>query len=124
MELYISDKKRYPFKVISIDTGEKIGHAEVYTSGNRVAKLCRILIGDKKRRGEGIGEVIVKRLVEFSFKKLDALRIELNVCEWNTSAIKCYEKVGFIISPVISNITKFKNHEWTSINMTLDKLNN
>ena len=81
-------------------------------------------MGDKNRRGQGFGEEIVKRLVEFSFEEVDALTIELNVYEWNTSAIKCYEKVGFVVNPAISNITKFKNHEWTSINMTLDKLNN
>lgn len=124
LDLYISDKNRFALKVISLETGKVIGHSEVYNSGNKIVKLCRILLGDKNLRGRGIGEEIVKGLVEFSFNKLDALTIELNVYEWNTSAIRCYEKVGFIVNPLISNTTKFKNHEWTSLNMVLNKLNN
>jgi len=122
LELYISDENRFAFKVVDSDTSDVIGHCEVYYSANRVARLCRILLGYKNLRGQGIGEEIVRRLVEFSFDKLDALTIELNVYEWNTSAIKCYEKVGFVVNPLISNTTKFKNHDWTSLNMILDKL--
>jgi len=122
LELYISDENRFPFKVIKSETCEVIGHAEIYHSKNKVAKLCRILIGDKNLRGQGIGEEIVKELVEFAFNELSALSIELNVYDWNTSAIKCYEKVGFVVDQSKTKANQFDNNEWTSINMTLDKL--
>ena len=122
LEKYISDKNRLPFKVIMIKTGKVIGHAEIYNSKKSTAKLCRILIGDKDLRGKGLGEKIVNELVEFSFNKLNAVIVELNVYNWNTSAIKCYEKVGFIVNPSKSKTTQYGNNEWTAINMTLDKL--
>ena len=122
LELYISDQNRFPFKVIDSETDMVIGHSEVYDTENKGAKLCRILVGDKNLRGQGLGEKIVTRLVEFAFNKLCAKQIELNVYDWNISAIKCYEKVGFVIEPFKDQVTQFNNKKWTSINMTLDKV--
>ena len=122
LEVYISDKNRFAFKVIELETGKVIGHSEIYNSKNKTAKLCRILVGDKKLRGQGLGEAIVKKLVKFAFNKLSALSIELNVYSWNTSAIKCYEKVGFVVNTSKSKTTQFDNNERAAINMTLDKL--
>ncbi len=122
LEIYISDKNRFPFKVIKSETGVVIGHAEIYKSEDRIAKLCRILIGDENRRGQGLGEKIVTQLVEFSFNKLGAEEVELNVYDWNISAINCYQKVGFEIIPLNNKTINFKNNIWTSINMSLNKL--
>jgi len=122
LELYISDKDRYAFKVIFLETGEVIGHSEIYNSGNNVTKLCRILLGDKNFRGKGLGKEMVEKLAEFSFNNLLSTTIELNVVNWNTSAIKCYEKVGFVINPLKTSTTQFKNEEWISYNMILDKV--
>ncbi len=123
LEIYVADKNRFPFKVINSKSGVVIGHAEVYYSGNKIAKLCRILIGDKSLRGQGIGEEIVNQLVEYSFNKLGALKVELNVYDWNTSAIKCYKKVGFVINSERNKTTHVENNKWTAINMTLEKFN-
>ncbi len=121
LAIYITDKNRIPFKVIDSETDEVIGHAEIYFSENKTAKLCRILIGDKTKRGHGLGEEIVNQLVEFSFNKLCALKIELNVYDWNTSAIKCYKKVGFEANSSKTRKVIFNNSECTSINMTLKR---
>lgn len=122
LELYITNKNRFVFKVIKLDTTEVIGHSEIYYSKNKIAKLCRILLGKKKSRGQGFGKEIVKKLVEISFNKLGALSVELNVYNWNTSAIKCYEKVGFVIDPQKNKRTQFNNYTWTAVHMTLNKL--
>ena len=59
LDLYIADKNRYPFKAILSETGEVIGHGEAYNSDNMTAKLCRILLGENKYRGKGLGKEIV-----------------------------------------------------------------
>lgn len=118
--IYITDKSRFPFKVIETKTDEVIGHAEIYLSKNKSAKLCRILIGNKDNRGKRIGQAIVNELVKFSLNTLGATKIELNVFDWNTSAIKCYEKAGFIINKTKNKKAKLNNNEWTVINMILD----
>jgi RimJ/RimL family protein N-acetyltransferase len=122
LEGYIADKNRFAFKVTEINSGEIIGHSEVYDLGNNTSKLCRILLGNKNLRGKGFGQEIVKKLVEFTFEKLGSSQIELNVYDWNISAIKCYEKVGFLTNPEKKEITQLRNNKWTSINMILKKL--
>jgi RimJ/RimL family protein N-acetyltransferase len=60
-------------------------------------------------------------LLDFVFSKLDKIKVELNVFDWNVEAIKCYENVGFIINPNKKNERQIKNKIWTAINMTIDK---
>lgn len=36
LELYITDKNRFPFKVIKPETGVVIGHSEIYNSENKI----------------------------------------------------------------------------------------
>ncbi len=96
---YISNKERLPFKVIDSVTNTVIGHAEISPSKETNAiKICRILIGDKTKRGKGYGEKIIKSLLEIAFNELNKEKAELKVFDWNIGAIKCYEKVGFKIN--------------------------
>lgn len=121
LQKYITDENCIPFKVINIESAEVIGHSEIYKSENNMAKLCRIIIGNKKLRGKGIGKIIVNELVEYCFNNLNVEKVELNVYDWNKSAIKCYEKSGFEINPnKISQIT-VNGEIWISLNMLLEK---
>jgi RimJ/RimL family protein N-acetyltransferase len=123
LENYLKEENSIPFKVVDTESKEVIGHAEIYKSENNLAKLCRILIGDKKYRGKGIGEKTVNLLVKYSFEELKVEKVELNVYDWNTQAIKCYEKSGFAINPdKISQITVQEN-VWISLNMIITKDN-
>jgi RimJ/RimL family protein N-acetyltransferase len=118
---YVSDKKRFPYKVIKKENEEVIGHAEIYFSDNTTAKLCRVLIGDEHSRGKGYGQQIIKMLMQTCFKQVKVKEIELNVFDWNIAAINCYEKVGFKINSSKNKITRFNNKEWLAINMTFSK---
>jgi RimJ/RimL family protein N-acetyltransferase len=120
LEISLSDKNRFAFKVINCKTNIAIGHSEIYLT-DRSAYLGRILIGDKEQRGKGLGQQIVNLLLDFVFSKLDKIKVELNVFDWNVEAIKCYEKVGFVINPNKKNERQIKNEIWTAINMTIDK---
>ncbi len=122
LEKYISDENRYVFKVINPEAnGIAIGHAEIFLVTPTAARLCRILIGDKSYRGKGVGQEIIKQLIDQSFEYLNAETIELNVYDWNTSAIKCYEKVGFEVNPNTINTTEVNGVTWTAINMVFPK---
>ena len=52
---------------------------------------------------------------------LHQTQVELNVFDWNIGAIKCYEKVGFIINQDRNLQRKVKNEMWTAINMRMNK---
>ncbi len=120
---YVSDERRHAFKVVNPETNETIGHAEIYLIEPKVALLCRILIGNKEYRGKGLGQQIVRQLIAFSFEKLGVEMAELNVFDWNTSAIKCYEKAGFKINPDKIRTAEVNGVVWTAINMMLQKVN-
>jgi len=118
LDVSLSDKNRIAFRVVDNETNQGIGHAEIYLSEN-LARLGRILIGDKAHRGKGLGQQIVSLLLEFSFTNFDISMVELNVFDWNTVAIKCYEKVGFTINPGKTIERKLKDKTWIAINMTI-----
>lgn len=74
-----------------------VGHGELglINHGNRSAKLMRILVGPQRARGCGYGECLMRKLVRFGFEELNLHRLYLDVLEFNTAAIRCYERVGF-----------------------------
>jgi len=61
---------------------------------NKVATLF-IGIGNKEVRGKGYGKEALKILLDYGFNERDFHRIQLNVLEFNHSAIALYEKAGF-----------------------------
>ena len=122
LEKYSEDNCRFAYKVIEENSNQTIGHCEIYLSENS-AKLCRILIGEKSFRGKGLGLEIVKRLLEKCFNQFNSLFVELNVYDWNTGAIKCYEKAGFKINKDKYKTIAVNGKKWTSINMFVDKNN-
>jgi RimJ/RimL family protein N-acetyltransferase len=120
LEEAAKNENRVAFKVSDSNTGLLIGHAEIYKK-EHVAILCRILIGDKQMRGNGIGGEIVRQLVHHSFVNLGYATVELNVYDWNTDAIKCYERAGFIVNRNKVSHSEVNGKTWTAINMKLDK---
>ncbi len=118
---YLYTENIISFKVINLETKEIIGHSEIYKSENKEVKLCRILIGEEKQRGKGFGKKIVNELVKYSFEKLNAEKIELNVYDWNKYAIICYEKTGFEMNPNKFSEIEVKGNKWISLNMILNK---
>jgi RimJ/RimL family protein N-acetyltransferase len=120
LDVSLSDKNRIAFRVVDNERNRGIGHAEIYLSENS-ARLGRILIGEKERRGKRLGQQIVGLLLDFSFTNFDIPLVELNVFDWNTAAIKCYEKVGFTVNPAKTIERKIKDKTWIAINMTIDR---
>jgi len=121
LEKYLEDKKRFTFKVVTRDDQQTIGHVEIYRENETTCRLCRILIGDINFRGKGLCLEIVEQLVNYCLIEFKCSKINLNVYDWNLTAIKCYEKAGFK-----TNSEKFKEINingklWKSINMIYDR---
>ena len=56
-----------------------------------------IFIGIKEKQGQGIGQVAIKKIIEFASKEWCIKAINLNVRKNNQRAIKCYENCGFLV---------------------------
>lgn len=117
---YIRTEDVIPYKIVLNSTNEIIGHCELnLEKGNR--RLSRILIGDKHQRGKSIGEAVVRKMAEQLFTYPETSQVDLNVYDWNQSAIRCYQKVGFTINPNKSSETIVNGKIWKGLNMILKK---
>ena len=116
---YLADNNRLVYQVI--DDDYPVGHAEIYHESDEQARLCRILVGDPNIRGKGTGQLIITRLLSIAFNLKGYKRVHLNVYDWNSVAIKCYQKCGFEINPEISSKIIVGDEVWNAINMTIDK---
>ena len=123
VELYLADSNRTVFKIEN-ENNETIGIAEISNPEENVAKLARILIGEKSMRGKGIGTELINKLTEYGFNNLKKAKIILNVYSWNIGAIKCYEKVGFSQTNKPIQLVKVGNEVWETIEMEKSKIAN
>ena len=117
---YINDNKREVYKVIHTKTNRIIGNAELNFE-NTLPRLSRILVAKIDNRNLGFGKLILNKMLEILFIERKYFDADLNVFDWNTQAIKCYEKVGFIINPDIVYKQDNNGEIWTAINMTISK---
>jgi RimJ/RimL family protein N-acetyltransferase len=83
--------------------------------------MARILIGAKMYRGKGIGEQVVRKMVALFFEDPGVIEVDLNVFDWNTGAIRCYEKVGFKINHAHSKTLHVNGKTWALLNMQLSR---
>ena len=119
IEQSFSDKNRIAFSVVNVSNDSVIGHCEICFKDS-FANLGRILIMDQTLRGKGIGRQIVTLLLEFIIKNSEEKNVELNVFDFNSSAIKCYQKIGFVIHPDKKFVREMHNETWTALNMRLN----
>lgn len=87
----------YAYRAVDSQSRQVVGHVEIiwidYEKSNGM--LGPVLIGEPDARGKGYGQRMVKLALEVGFTMIGLDEIYLYVFEYNTSAIKCYEKVGF-----------------------------
>lgn len=112
---------RMIFTAVETETGAAIGHIELakIDSRNRSASLSRVLIGDPARRGKGSGEAMVLCALEIGFDRLGLHRVDLVVFDFNTGAIACYERAGFVIEGRLREARRFGEEYWTLVQMSI-----
>lgn len=121
LQNYLHTKGRYPYKIIDQNQDLVIGHAEIYLTGDGVAWLCRILIGDKDYKGKGYCPQIMALLIQEAFSWPNIHQATLHVYDWNQAAIRCYEKAGFVVDEQPAKAVQVKGEEWQAIRMSLNR---
>ncbi len=109
------------YKVIHIESAKIVGHISL-GSINRSegsARITRILVGNTSERGKGICQDMVKAILQIGFEGLKLHRISLGVYDFNISAIKCYEKAGFIREGLMRDVKKMQNNYWSMVEMII-----
>ncbi|MEX1023283.1 MAG: GNAT family protein [Dehalococcoidia bacterium] len=62
------------------------------------ARRCTvtIVLGEPEYRGRGLGTEAMRLACRFAFAEMGIERVELGVYDFNTRALRSYEKVGFV----------------------------
>jgi RimJ/RimL family protein N-acetyltransferase len=104
-----------------VQDDEPVGHGEILKIDreNLSGWIARVLVGPPGLRGEGLGGSIVRGLVKIGFGELELNRLDLNVFEFNRSAIRCYERVGFQHERTLPDARKQGEAGWNVRVMTL-----
>jgi RimJ/RimL family protein N-acetyltransferase len=128
LEWYIEDtnvpgvSEALLYKAIDTETGKPVGHISIgsFSQKNRSGRISRVLVGDTESKGKGVCQAMVRAIARVGFDDLKLHRISLGVYDFNTAAIRCYEKAGFRKEGVQRDILQYKEGEfWSLLEMSL-----
>lgn len=121
LDKYIESADTLAFKVIDEKTEEVIGHISLGQIDNRnmSARIGKVLVGDMKMRGRSIGKQMMKAVLYIAFEELKLHRVTLGVYDFNTSAISCYEKIGFVKEGLLRESKKVGDTYWNLWEMSM-----
>ncbi len=121
LEQYIESTNTLAFKVIDEETKEVIGHISLgqIDNINKSARIGKVLVGDTKMRGRSIGKHMMKAVLHIAFDELKLHRVTLGVYDFNTSAISCYEKIGFVKEGLLRESKKVGETYWNLWEMSM-----
>lgn len=68
---------------------------EIVPQDAYTVRLARILVGEIKSRGKGLGESFIRALLTEAQQRFRVVCVDLFVLADNAAAIRCYSKAGF-----------------------------
>jgi RimJ/RimL family protein N-acetyltransferase len=126
LEIYYQSAQADPpvrriFKAIDEDNQQVIGHIELNNIDwrNGAAAVSKVLVGVTGGQNKGYGTLMMQKLVEIAFEQYHLHRLELRVFDFNQSAIRCYQKVGFQIEGHLRDYRRVGEVYWSSYLMSL-----
>ena len=127
LEWYIEDSNNIHesdaliYKAIDTENNKVVGHISLgsISRSNRSARITRVLVGSTAERGRGVCTAMIKAILKIGFEDLQLHRISLGVYEFNTAAIRCYEKAGFVTEGVMRDTLKYDDSYWSLVEMSM-----
>ncbi|NKX58586.1 GNAT family N-acetyltransferase [Bacillus cereus] len=121
LEKYIESANTLAFKVVDEETPDVIGHISLgqIDNINKSARIGKVLVGNTKMRGRSIGKHMMKAVLHIAFDELKLHRVTLGVYDFNTSAISCYEKIGFVKEGLLRESKRVGETYWNLWEMSM-----
>lgn len=127
MEWYIEDTNNLEtsdalvYKVVDNKTDMAVGHISLgnISRKNRSARISRVLVGDTVEKGRGLCGAMIKAISKVGFEDLNLHRISLGVYDFNRSAIRCYERAGYVREGLQRDILKYEDKYWSLVEMSM-----
>lgn len=113
----LANSDTFVYKAVDTETGKTVGHISIGSISwkNKSARVSRVLVGDESVRGKGVCQKMVDGILKLGFESLELHRISLGVYDFNKSAIRCYEKCGFVQEGTLRDVYLFNETEWWSL---------
>ena len=94
------------YKAVDSETNRMVGviHA-VVNSAHRHAHIGQVVVGDPQLRGRGIGQQIMRQMLEICFGRFGLHRVQLLTREDNAIALACYRRAGFQADGILRDLT-------------------
>lgn len=104
------------------DSDQAVGHIELgaIDYDNRTASLCRVLVSPAFQ-GRGLCLPMVREALRIGFEELGFRRIDLRVYAFNTAAIHCYRRAGFVPEGLLRKATQVGASYWDTMVMGILK---
>jgi RimJ/RimL family protein N-acetyltransferase len=108
------------YKAVESETGKVVGHISLgsISKKNKAGRISRVFV-DPEYQGKGYCYQMVKGVLKFGFGELKLHRICLGVYDVNTSAIRCYQKAGFLIEGTNRDCLLFNGIWWSLVEMSI-----
>lgn len=108
------------YKAVDTESGQTVGHVSLTAINrtNRSARITRVLV-DQSKRGKGVGEQIIRAMLQIGFEDLNLHRMSLGVFDFNHSAINIYKKCGFHLDGILRDINKHGDEYWSLMEMSI-----
>jgi RimJ/RimL family protein N-acetyltransferase len=115
--------KREMWKAMLRGSTEMVGHAELNSIDRSAgtATISRVIVGDRARRGKGIGAAMTDFLLRRAFGDLGLATVDLYVFDWNSRAIDCYTRAGFRIDTRLDNARRVGDTYWSLYRMVMER---
>ncbi|MGW6193108.1 GNAT family N-acetyltransferase [Bacillus cereus] len=109
------------FKAVDEETKKVIGHISLGQIDyvNKSARIGKVLVGDTNMRGHSIGKQMMKAVLSIAFNELKLHRVTLGVFDFNSSAISCYENIGFVKEGLLRESKKVGETYWNLWEMSM-----
>ena len=113
--------KNLMYSARTVASNELVGHIQLLgiDGVNMSTRIGRVLVGEKENRNRGIGLKMINTILDIAFNKLNLHRVDLGVFDFNTPAIACYKKAGFIIEGNHRECRKINGQYWSLLNMSI-----
>jgi RimJ/RimL family protein N-acetyltransferase len=112
-----AEPDRRSWTAVDPGTGAAVGHVSLLVdTRHRTGRLGRILTAPTAR-GRGLGARLVDAALDVAFDELRLHRVGLGVYSHNATALRLYERSGFVREGVLRDVTSVNGSWWSSVEM-------
>jgi RimJ/RimL family protein N-acetyltransferase len=118
-DLASASGRRLLYGAVAEGSERLVGHVMLTVNPEHgQAVIGRVLI-DPARRSGGLGTALMREIVRIGFDRLGLHRLQLAVYDFNTAAVACYQRVGFVIEGLLHDATRGSHGYWNVYVMAL-----